>query len=79
MRTNTWAEPREPRAWQASQKRIPADLPDGETKRIQYLAGETFRVLGCHGVSRVDVIVDGDTREIYVNEINTIPGSLTFY
>lgn len=64
---------------QASQKRIPADLPDGETKRIQYLAGETFRVLGCHGVSRVDVIVDGDTREIYVNEINTIPGSLSFY
>lgn len=64
---------------QASQKRIPADLPADETKRIQYLAGETFRVLGCHGVSRVDVIVDRATREIYVNEINTIPGSLSFY
>ncbi|MDE7408266.1 MAG: D-alanine--D-alanine ligase, partial [Muribaculaceae bacterium] len=64
---------------QASQKRIPADLPKEETERIQYLAGETFRVLGCHGVSRVDVIVDADTRDIYVNEINTIPGSLSFY
>ncbi|MDE6489937.1 MAG: ATP-grasp domain-containing protein, partial [Muribaculaceae bacterium] len=64
---------------QASQKRIPADLPDDETRRIQFLAGETFRVLGCHGVSRVDVIVDADTRNIYVNEINTIPGSLSFY
>lgn len=64
---------------QASQKRIPADLPEETTKRIQYLAGETFRVLSCHGVSRVDVIIDNDTREIYVNEINTIPGSLSFY
>lgn len=64
---------------QASQKRIPADLPDQMTKRIQFLAGETFRVLGCHGVSRVDVIVDADNDNIYVNEINTIPGSLSFY
>lgn len=64
---------------QASQKRIPADLPKEETERIQYLAGETFRALSCHGVSRVDVIVDRDDRKVYVNEINTIPGSLSFY
>ncbi len=64
---------------QASQKRIPADLPENETKRIQFLAGETFRVLSCHGVSRVDMIIDRDNRNIYVNEINTIPGSLSFY
>ncbi|MDE6808753.1 MAG: D-alanine--D-alanine ligase [Muribaculaceae bacterium] len=64
---------------QASQKRIPAELPEDETERIKFLAGETFRVLSCHGVSRVDVIVDSKTREIFVNEINTIPGSLSFY
>lgn len=64
---------------QASQKRIPADLPEAETARIGFLAGETFRVLSCHGVSRVDMIIDADTRDIYVNEINTIPGSLSFY
>lgn len=64
---------------QASQKRIPAELPAEETERIQFLAGETFRVLSCHGVSRVDVIIDRKTRDIYVNEINTIPGSLSFY
>ncbi len=64
---------------QASEKRFPADLPESETKRIQELAGETFRVLSCHGVSRVDMIVDRDDRSIYVNEINTIPGSLSFY
>lgn len=64
---------------QASQKRIPADLPQEMSDRIRFLAGETFRVLSCHGVSRVDVIVDADTNDIFVNEINTIPGSLSFY
>ena len=49
------------------------------TVRIRQLAGETFRVLSCHGVSRIDFIVDDDTNEIFVNEINTIPGSLSFY
>lgn len=64
---------------QASSKRIPAELPKEMTERIQFLAGETFRVLGCHGVSRVDVIVDRKDNSVYVNEINTIPGSLSFY
>ena len=64
---------------QAAQKRIPAELPADVTERIQFLAGETFRELGCHGVSRVDVIVDRADGNIYVNEINTIPGSLSFY
>ncbi len=64
---------------QAAQKRIPAELPADVTERIQFLAGETFRVLGCHGVSRVDVIVDRADGNIYGNAINTIPGSLSFY
>ena len=63
----------------ASAKRIPADLPEAMSDRIRFLAGETFRVLSCHGVSRVDVMIDADTDEVYVNEINTIPGSLSFY
>lgn len=64
---------------QSAQKRIPAELPEAETRRIQFLAQETFRVLSCHGVSRVDMIIDRKNRNIYVNEINTIPGSLSFY
>ncbi|WP_305481307.1 D-alanine--D-alanine ligase family protein [Paramuribaculum intestinale] len=64
---------------QASAKRIPADLPEATSDRIRFLGGETFRVLSCHGVSRVDVIMDEDNGQIYVNEINTIPGSLSFY
>lgn len=64
---------------QSSQKRIPAELPEDVTREIQRLAGETFRVLSCHGVSRVDVMIDRTDGKIYVNEINTIPGSLSFY
>ena len=64
---------------QSSQKRIPAELPADVTAEIQRLAGETFRVLSCHGVSRVDVMIDRTDGKIYVNEINTIPGSLSFY
>ena len=67
------------RGMAVSQKRIPAEIPESMSERIRFLAGETFRVLSCQGVSRVDVIVDNDSGEIYVNEINTIPGSLSFY
>lgn len=63
----------------ASDKRIPADLPDEITEKIRRLAVQTFKALGCHGVSRVDVMIDEDTGNVYVNEINTIPGSLSFY
>jgi D-alanine-D-alanine ligase len=64
---------------QASEKRIPADIPVEMSEKIREMAGETFRVLSCHGVSRVDVMVDRKDNSIYVNEINTIPGSLSFY
>lgn len=64
---------------QSSDKRIPADLPEEVSEKIRHIAGETFRVLSCHGVSRVDVMIDEADGNIYVNEINTIPGSLSFY
>ncbi len=64
---------------QASEKRIPAELSEEMTGRIRKMAAETFRVLGCHGVSRVDVMIDETDDSVYVNEINTIPGSLSFY
>lgn len=64
---------------QASEKRIPADLPEDVSNELRHYAGETFRVLSCNGVSRVDLILDNDRQKFYVNEINTIPGSLSFY
>lgn len=64
----------------ASTKReIPAILADGQTEQIKQLAESTFKVLSCCGISRIDVMIDGRDGEIYVNEINTIPGSLSFY
>ena len=64
---------------QASQKKIPADLPVKTSDEIKKIASETFRVLACNGVSRIDFMIDKENGEIYVNEINTIPGSLSFY
>lgn len=62
-----------------SSKKLPAEISDEKTKEIQSLAKETFRVLGCSGVSRVDFLMDTKKDKVYVNEINTIPGALSFY
>ena len=61
-------------------KRIcPADIPDEMAERIKGLAVKTFQALGCGGVARIDFLNDTATGEVWVNEINTIPGSLAFY
>lgn len=67
------------RGMAVSEKRIPAELPQDVTEKIQKMATDTFKALNCHGVSRVDVMIDNKTGEIFVNEINTIPGSLSYY
>lgn len=54
------------------------ELPEGKTEEIRSLALKTFRVLGSSGVCRIDFMMDGDNN-VYVNEINTIPGSLAYY
>lgn len=64
----------------ASLKRqLPADLPDSVTALVQEFAVKTFRILGCEGVARIDLMIDQSDSRIYVNEINTIPGSLSSY
>lgn len=60
-------------------RRCPAELPEGMTEKVQELAVKTFKALGCLGVSRIDFLNDKETGELWVNEINTIPGSLSFY
>ena len=60
-------------------REIPARLSDDVTEYIRTTACKTFRVLACDGVSRIDFMIDEATNNIYVNEINTIPGSLSFY
>ena len=60
-------------------REIPANLPEATTNFIRTTAVETFKALACDGVSRIDFMIDEATEKIYVNEINTIPGSLSFY
>ena len=60
-------------------KKIPADLTKEQEAEIQRLTKEVFKVLGCSGFARVDFLVDNKTGKIYANEINTIPGALSFY
>ena len=60
-------------------RKIPADISDQMRDRIRKMAVDAFISLGCSGVSRIDFMIDMDTDEVYLNEINTIPGSLAFY
>ena len=60
-------------------RKIPADISDELKNKIQRAAVDAFGVLGCNGVVRIDFIVDYGTNEFWLNEINTIPGSLSFY
>jgi D-alanine-D-alanine ligase len=53
---------------------IPADLPPELTRRIQELAIAAFLAVDCAGMARVDFLLDRDTGELYVGELNTIPG-----
>lgn len=62
-----------------AKRELPADLTPEKREEIRTLAVKTFRVLGCNGVSRIDFMIDRDTDQVYVNEINPIPGSLAFY
>ena len=61
------------------QRQIPAPISPERREEIRSLAVKAFQVLGCNGVSRIDFMIDGDTDTVYLNEINTIPGSLSFY
>lgn len=62
-----------------ARRELPADLPPQKREEIRQMAVKTFQVLNCGGVSRIDFMIDQDTDQVYVNEINPIPGSLAFY
>jgi len=53
---------------------VPAKIEEELTARLQDLAVKTFKALDCSGMARVDFLINGDTGELYIGEINTIPG-----
>jgi len=58
---------------------LPAPIEDSLRDHIQQLSCEIFRMLDCKGVVRIDYMFDKATEQVYITEINTIPGSLAFY
>src|SRR5579859_8095316 len=66
---------------EGSQLIIPAKLTKSETKKVQELAVAAFKAVDCSGLARVDFLMDPETRKIFLNEINTMPGftSISMY
>jgi D-alanine-D-alanine ligase len=52
----------------------PAELPEGVAERARELALETYKLLGCHGVARVDLMLEEESGELTVLETNVVPG-----
>ncbi|BEP30281.1 D-alanine--D-alanine ligase [Helicovermis profundi] len=63
----------------SAKREIPAKLTETEKNTIETMAKESFRALNLSGLCRIDFIMDTKEKKIYVNEFNTIPGSLAFY
>ena len=58
---------------------IPARIKASIKKEIEEISKEAFRALNLSGVCRIDYLIDKKENKVYINEPNTIPGSLSFY
>lgn len=58
---------------------LPAQISPSLTEKVQSLAKQTFSAIKASGLIRIDFFVNTETEEVYVNEINTTPGSYSFY
>jgi D-alanine-D-alanine ligase len=61
----------------SSQTLIPAPLDERQTAEIRRLSIEAFKAVECAGMARVDFLLSRDTGQLFVNEVNTIPGFTT--
>lgn len=60
-------------------RKIPADISEEKAQEIKDLSLKTVKAMNASGVVRIDFLYDTKSDKVYVNEINTIPGSLAFY
>ena len=73
---------------------IPAKIGEELTRQVQELGRKTYKILGCAGIARVDFLIearerrntepageciDSKTHRVFVNEVNTLPGSLYYH
>jgi D-alanine-D-alanine ligase len=65
----------------ASELLIPAPIPEATAELVRKLAVQAFKAIDCQGMARVDFLLDRDTGELLLNELNTIPGftSISMY
>lgn len=61
-----------------AKRRLLEDEPE-LTAKIKDYAARAFTAMDCHGRLPVDFLLDAASGDIYINELNTIPGSLSFY
>lgn len=61
------------------ERQLPAPISDEMTTEIQDISMQVFRAMDLKGVVRIDYIVDKRSEEVYINEVNSIPGSMAFY
>ena len=57
--------------------KIPAPLPTDLYAQAEALALKVYRVVGCSGIARIDLLIDSKTGEVFFNELNPLPGSLS--
>jgi D-alanine-D-alanine ligase len=57
-----------------SQLLIPAPLDESQAQEARELAVRAYKAIDCAGMARVDFLLDRDSRKLYINELNTIPG-----
>jgi len=67
------------RGFEGAKRIIPAPISDETTAKIKEISLSSFKAVGARGVVRIDFLIDQRTNQIYINEINTIPGSIAYY
>ncbi len=63
----------------STNRKLPADLDKKLREEVETIAVKAFKALGSSGNSRIDFLIDDKAKKVYINEINSIPGSLAFY
>ncbi len=63
----------------SASRKIPANISEKLRKEVEEVATTAFKTLGSSGCCRIDFLIDEKAKKVYINEINSIPGSLAFY